>query len=83
MVDLGEEHTAGLAGHAQSGGLQQAKRLDILVKLLASQPQADVGEGQIAGILQRLKVVSAPWPECRQQCRGVLPRSTNISEPPQ
>ena len=49
-----KENAAGLASQLNAGFLRQAELMDVFIELFAPQPNADVGKGHIAGILQGL-----------------------------
>ena len=52
---LREEVALGFAGQSHTGGLHQAEICEILIKFLIAQPQANVGKGQVAGVLQGIE----------------------------
>ena len=49
-----KEDAAGLASQLNAGFLRQAELMDVFIELFAPQPNADVGKGHVAGILQGL-----------------------------
>ena len=63
---LGVEDAGGLAGHIDPGLFQQPEGVDVIIEFVAAQQNADVGKGDVAGVLQglsqRFRAVTLSFP---------------------
>ena len=54
QIRLGEEEALRLAGQVDAGLFEEAEGVDVIIELLAADAQANVAEGDVAGIAERL-----------------------------